>query len=65
MISPEANGFRKTQIKEQLETLSEIKRDMDSFLDLLKVKMALSSQISNSNIVLDEDLAISNIELVS
>ena len=58
-------GIKKVQIKEQMDTLSDIKREMDTFIDLVKVKIALSNQLTNGKHHFDDDLAISNIELIS
>ncbi|XP_065059202.1 uncharacterized protein LOC135686791 [Rhopilema esculentum] len=51
--------------KDQFEVLGGIQREMDSFIDLLRVHVALSNQKNNCNVFEDDDLAISNIELVS
>lgn len=60
----EDTGIRKAQLREQLKTFSDIKKEVDSFLDLIKVKMALNGQFSNGNFHMDDDVAISNIELI-
>ena len=65
MVGLEDEEVRKNQLKEQVETLSDIKGEMDNFLELIKVKIALGNRITNGNFHIDDDLAINNIDLVS
>ena len=58
-------GIRKSHLKEQLEALTDIKTEMDEFIEMVKVKVALGSHMTNGSFHVDDDLAINNIEMVS
>ena len=54
----------KIHLKNRLAVLNEIKTDIENFQDLLRVQLALAQKRSGL-IYAEDDLAISNIELVS
>lgn len=62
--SRQAFEMKQSQLRDRVEILGDLKRDMDNFLDLVRVQIALSNQQTNRTFE-DDDLAISNIELLS
>jgi len=65
VIGSDDDGITKHQLKEQLEILRDIRGEMNQFLELVKIRIALGSRMTHSNCHMDDDLAINNIELVS